>query len=83
MANNKWIQHVKEYASKHKMSYRDALRDSKCKEEYKKGSGVKSIMKKCGAGVIDESEFADQQLLAIKYNDSELGANGGKKFISL
>ena len=48
---NKWIQHVKEYASKHKMSYRDALRDYKCKEEYKKGS--------------------------------ELGANGGKKFISL
>jgi len=166
---NKWIQHVKEYASKHKMSYRDALRDCKCREEYKKGSGlgsskssavspeefvdvvpsepeiitikpedifrnvargsqitpyarhitktedkrkdskkimsesqanalmsgklgprarkyghgVKSKMKKCGAGVIDESEFADQKLLAIKYNDSELGANAGKKFISL
>lgn len=33
---NKWIQHVKDYASKHNMSYRDALRDPKCKAAYKK-----------------------------------------------
>lgn len=36
-----------------------------------------------GRGIIDESNFADQRLLAIKYNDSELGANAGKKYISL
>ncbi len=29
-----WIPFVKSYASKNKMSYRDALRDPKCKAEY-------------------------------------------------
>lgn len=33
---NKWISHVKDYAKKHNMSYRDALRDPKCKAAYKK-----------------------------------------------
>lgn len=33
---NKWIAHVKAYASKHGMSYRDALKDPKCKSSYKK-----------------------------------------------
>jgi len=78
MANN-WISYVKEYAAKNGMSYRDALRDPKCKAGYKKGGAV---MKK-GRGVIDESEFADQALLGVAYNDSELGANAGRKFISL
>jgi len=32
---NKWIQHIKQYAAKHNMSYRDALRDPKCKSSYK------------------------------------------------
>ena len=32
---NKWIQHIKQYAAKHNMSYRDALRDPKCKASYK------------------------------------------------
>jgi RNA polymerase-binding transcription factor DksA len=38
---NKWIEHVKSYASKHKMSYRDALKDPKCKHAYQsvKGTG--------------------------------------------
>ena len=34
---NKWITYVKEYASKNGMSYRDALKDPKCKAGYKKG----------------------------------------------
>lgn len=33
---NKWIQHVKAYAAKHKMSYMMALKDPKCKSSYKK-----------------------------------------------
>ena len=33
---NKWIEYVKEYASKNGMSYRDALRDPKCKAGYKR-----------------------------------------------
>ena len=31
-----WIKHLKMYASKHGMSYRDAMRDPKCKAAYKK-----------------------------------------------
>src|SRR6056300_268197 len=34
----KWSDHVKEYAKKHKMSYREASMDSKCKESYRKMS---------------------------------------------
>jgi hypothetical protein len=33
---NKWIEYVKEYASKNGMSYRDALRDPKCKAGYQR-----------------------------------------------
>lgn len=33
---NKWIQHVKSYASKHNMSYNEALRSTACKKAYKK-----------------------------------------------
>lgn len=75
---NSWITYVKDYASKNGMNYREALRDPNCKAGYKKGSGTKK-----GKGVIDESEFADQALLADAYNSTQLGANGGKKFISL
>jgi hypothetical protein len=33
---NAWIAHVKMYAAKHKMSYRDALKNPACKNSYKK-----------------------------------------------
>ena len=33
---NKWIAHVRQFASKHKMSYRDALKHPSCKSSYKK-----------------------------------------------
>lgn len=33
---NAWIAHVKSWASKHGKSYRDALKDPKCKSAYKK-----------------------------------------------
>jgi hypothetical protein len=72
--SNPWIMYVKEYASKNGMSYRDALKDPKCKAGYKKP------MKK-GAGVIDE--MGKDELIALMNNDSELGANAGKKYISL
>jgi hypothetical protein len=76
---NSWVSYVKEYASKNGMSYRDALRDPKCKAGYRKSS--KKVV--TGMGVIDESEFADQALLADAYNSNELGPNAGKKYISL
>jgi hypothetical protein len=143
---NSWITYVKEYASKNGMSYRDALRDPKCKAGYTKvGSGTGNVManpfktkigivptdvevkpsgrnpagarvapsttkvtnvinplnkrqrgakvidrrmeaqiaavKRIGSGVINE--MGNQRLVAMSYNDSELGANAGRKFISL
>jgi len=74
---NPWIEYVKSYAAKNGMSYRDALRCPKCKAGYKKGGRVCKV----GMGVIDE--IGNQDLLAEMYNDSELGANAGKKYISL
>jgi len=32
---NPWISHVKDWAKKHKMSYRDAMKDPKMKAAYK------------------------------------------------
>lgn len=34
MAPNKWITHVKEYAAKNGLTYRDAMKDAKCKAAY-------------------------------------------------
>ena len=67
---NKWITYVKQYASKNGISYSDALKDPKCKAGYKTGSGINKT-------------FHTQDLVAHSYNDSELGANAGKKYISL
>jgi len=67
---NKWISYVKEYASKNGMSYRDALKDPKCKAGYKTGGML-------------ETMGHQSRLLAQDFNDSELGANAGKKYISL
>ena len=35
---NEWILHIKAYATKNGVSYKDALKDPKCKECYKEGS---------------------------------------------
>ena len=67
---NKWISYVKEYASKNGMNYRDALKDPKCKAGYKTGGML-------------ETTGHQSRTLAHSYNDSELGANAGKKYISL
>jgi len=52
---NKWIQHTKDYAKKNNMSYRDAIKDSKCKSSYqrkiKKGKGFKETFQKFGKQV--------------------------------
>ncbi len=39
---NGWIQHCKEYAKKHKCSYKDAMK--RAKSTYKKGSGVADVL---------------------------------------
>ena len=33
---NPWVEHVKEYSKKKKMSYCDAMKCEKCKTQYKK-----------------------------------------------
>ena len=37
---SKWIEHVKEYASKNNLKYKDALKDPECSASYKSGSGL-------------------------------------------
>jgi len=32
---NKWVEHIKDYASKNGMSYREAMRNDGCKSAYK------------------------------------------------
>ena len=44
---SKWIDHVKAYAAKHKMSYRDALKDPKCKSAYSPSKAKASVSPKC------------------------------------
>ena len=86
---NSWVKYVKEYASKNGMKYNEALKDPKCKAGYKKGGMLPithqdkqyAVMApKQGWGVIDQSEFADQRLLAL---EQQLGANAGKKYVNL
>ena len=36
---NNWINHVKNYATKYNISYSEALKNSNCRETYKKQSG--------------------------------------------
>jgi hypothetical protein len=45
---SKWIDHVKAFATKKKMTYRDALKDPKCKSSYKKveGKGLRAVARK-------------------------------------
>jgi hypothetical protein len=37
---NPWVNHVKEYASKNNLKYKDALKDPECSASYKSGSGL-------------------------------------------
>jgi hypothetical protein len=91
---NSWVQYVKDYAAKNGMKYNEALKDPACKAGYKKGNGlvsdvkkaVKSVGKKVGLGIIDEAAakgYADQVLIADAYNQTQLGSNAHKRYISL
>jgi len=48
---NPWIQHVQQYAKKHNMTYFQALRDPKVKEEYKGVSSSKVMPTEKGMGM--------------------------------
>jgi hypothetical protein len=53
---NPWIQHVKSYAKKNKLTYSCALSDPNCKSSYKrpvKGSGdLKSLQSQIDAAIM-------------------------------
>lgn len=127
---NRWIEYVRDYASKKGIKYGEALKDPQCKAGYKKGgkieedsssdsdseegihidigshnqgqrshqggtlfkiepgrithqAGVRGVVlgSKKGRGVIDER--VDYGVIAKSTNIGGLGANAGRKFISL
>ena len=41
---SKWIEHIKDYAKSNGMSYKDALKDPKCKSAYSSGKGLGGAM---------------------------------------
>jgi hypothetical protein len=96
---NKWVEHCRQFAKERGMKYSDALKHPDCKKGYgifsknqltniilHKNKVIEDLeqeayKKKGGKGVIDE--LSNQSAIAVSYNDSELGANAGKKYISL
>lgn len=52
---NKWTEHVYEYAKKNNLTYRQALCDAECKNEYNKieGGSMNDILQKSMTGFID------------------------------
>jgi hypothetical protein len=69
---NKWIEYVKSYAAKNNMKYSDALKCPKCKSGYKTGGKI-----------LLPASNSTQEAMAEIYNETQLGATAGKKFISL
>ena len=55
---NKWIQHVKQFATKNKMKYHAALKHPKCKETYIKGGVLTGGVGETAAAAVLGSLFA-------------------------
>jgi hypothetical protein len=72
---SKWIDFVKAFADKHKLSYRDALRSFKCKEEYSKsksniiGKGIEGRPYYVEGGELSSSDL--KGLLDASYDGRE------------
>lgn len=45
---SKWIEHIKDYAKRNNMTYKDALKDPKCSEEYRSKNPKTIKVKKGG-----------------------------------
>jgi len=84
---NKWIDFVKQFASKNNMKYNEAIKHPATKAHYKTGKGAKKLTAKqlqqligpVGAGMPTSKE----DYIAEQYSQSQLGAEGGKHYISL
>ena len=42
---SEWVNHVKQFAEKHKMKYNEAMKNKQCKDEYQKKKGKQPEMK--------------------------------------
>ena len=85
---NKWIEHAKNYAKEKGVKYSEALTCPECKSSYKTGGKITtqngqkvSVTPQMGFGM--DAGREDDNPEAVIYNQKQLGANGGKKFISL
>lgn len=73
--NNGWIHHVKTYAAKNKMNYKDALKCPKCKASYKKGGSLKrsatidNIPKDVGRDIISYLNDNDDDIIQLRQSD--------------
>ena len=72
--SNKWIDFVKLFASKNNIKYNEAMKHPAIKAQYKTGKA-----KKVGKGMPTSKE----DYIAEQYSQSQLGAEGGKQYISL
>jgi hypothetical protein len=55
---NAWILHVKQYALKNNLKYKDALKDPACRASYKKGSGVVGMTRYGKPGTFTQDDVA-------------------------
>lgn len=83
---NNWINHVKQYASKKGISYKDALKSQTCKSSYKKNGGSLNIndMPRDVGNVItsylrDEDMINLRQSNALPDNETELNRRAHKE----
>jgi hypothetical protein len=72
--SNKWIDFVKLFASKNNIKYNEALKHPAIKAQYKTGK-----VKKVGKGMPTSKE----DYIAEQYSQSQLGAEGGRHYVSL
>lgn len=69
---NKWIDHVKKYAKKHKITYFQALKEPKCKLSYKKISG--GMISGTAENIILRNQMRDfvNSVRTTSHNDPQL-----------
>ena len=70
-----WSEHVNRYAKKHKMSYRQASMDTKCKEAYKKKKKRMSPKKKKTSPVKKRLNMERSRYLELPMNEIQIEAS--------
>ena len=73
----KWSEHVKKHAKKHKMSYREASMDSKCKESYRKVSKKRMSPRKVSKKRMSPRKMSKKRMSPKKRGKRKMNAFGG------